>query len=493
MNEHIARHAPESGSETSTADLKAYFNVSVDNKFLILAVAFLVGIAGLLYAFNSKPVFETNMTILIEETSPNAAKNVLSEASSLFETKKTTVAEMELLRSRRVIAPVVDTLGLAVEVQPRYFPVVGAAISAARAGQLSEPGWLGRGGYVWGGERLDVSSFNAAGALAQRTFVLTALGGNSYRLSDDANSFQWNGRVGAPLRGNIGALGLELQVARLHARPGAQFLLRSVSKQAVVAGIQGALQVAEQGKQSGLIELRLQGDRADTVRATLDEIGREYLRQSVARRREDAEKALSFVDAQTLALRAQLDQSDAQYSRLRHRHGTVNLADEARVGVEQAAAAKAKRAELQQRKVELLTRYGNRHPLVVAVNDQLAEMDLAAQVAGNEFKTLPTLEKDELRITRDNKVKSELYAALSHTAQQLRILAASKTSNVRLVDPPTLPEGPIKPNRSLIVSAAVMLGLLLGLVAAFVKRAVWARFARPKAGRETPSTILRAS
>ncbi len=499
MNDLSGRPVHEIDGSAGTGELQTYFNVVVDHLLLILSVALIVGAAGLLYAFGSQSVYESNMTLLIEETSPNATKNVLSEASSLFETKKSTVAEMELLRSRTVIGPVVDTLRLSVHVQPKYFPLVGAALASLSDGELARPGIFGYGGYAWGAERAQVSSFNAQGALQQRTFVITATGDTTYRLSDTRDRFAWHGRVGVPLRGKLGGLDLEVQVARLEALPGAQFLLRSVSKQGLIAGIQRSLQIAEQGKQSGLIEVRLQGESAGQVQAVLDETAREYLRQSGARRLANAEQSLKFLDAQLVTLRAQLDKSDAHYSQFRHRHGTVSLADEARVGVEQAAAAKARRAELQQRKTDLQTRYGERHPLLLAVNDQLQQMERAAGADEEAIRVLPALEQDELKIIRDNKVKSELYAALSNTAEQLRILSASKTNTVRLVDPPTLPEAPVKPNRPLIVGAAVLLGLFLGMAAAFLKRAVCAGIEGPKAikklvgGRVVQVTIPRSS
>lgn len=481
VSEHIERHAPDVVKDAGAGELKTYFNVLFDNLWLILAVAFVVSVGGVLYAMGTRSVYEANMTILVEETSPNATKNILSEASSLFETKKATVSEMELLRSRLVIAPVVDKLRLYIEVQPKYFPLVGAAIANARGGELSEPGIFGYGGYAWGAEKMQVSTFNVAGAMQNRSFVVTAKGDNAYRLTDEKSRVSWDGKLGTPLRATLGDGGLELRVDRLDAKPGAQFLLRRLSKQGLITGIQNSLRIAEQGRQSGVVEVRLQGENPELVQAILDETAREYLRQTVARKREDAEKSLAFLDMQLVPLRAQLDQAEAEYSQFRRRHGTVNLADEARVGVEQAAAAKARRAELQQKKAELLTRYGEKHPVLVALNNQLNDMDLAARKDGELIKVLPALEQDEVRLTRDNKVKSELYTALSNTAQQLRILAASKASNVRLVDAPTLPEAPIKPNRSLIISAAVMMGLFLGMVAAFVKRAASTGIDGPKA------------
>lgn len=475
LPEHIARQ-----EMNETGELQAYFHVLLDNRWLIFVVAFVVAMAGLLYALSAKSVYESNMTIQVEETSPNATKNVLSEASSLVESKRATVAEMELLRSRQVIVPVVTALRLSIEVQPKYFPLVGAPIARARSGTLSTPGLFGMGGYVWGGEKLDVSVFDVPVSLQGHGFSVTATGNDAYRLSDPKTGAVWDGRVAKPLHVTIGGSDVVLLVERLEARAGAQFSLRSSSKQAAAAIIQKGLLITEQGKQSGVVDVRLEGNNPVLINAILAETAREYLRQTLARKREDAEKSLTFLNAQLVPLRAQLNQSEAQYSQFQRRHGTVNLADEARVGVEHAAAARARRTELEQRKADLLSRYTENHPILVGINSQLRAMDAAARQDGDAIRMLAEVEQEEQRLTRDIKVKSELYNALSATAQQLGVVAASKASNVRLIDAPTFPEVPTKPNRPLIISASVMAGLFLGIVAAFIKQAVFAGIDGPR-------------
>ena len=93
-------------------DLKSYFNILYDSRWLIGGMTGMVTTLAVLYALVAKPVYEANLMIHVEEESPNASKNILSEASSLFETKKAAIAEMELLRSRMVIARAVDNLQL---------------------------------------------------------------------------------------------------------------------------------------------------------------------------------------------------------------------------------------------------------------------------------------------------------------------------------------------------------------------------------------------
>jgi tyrosine-protein kinase Etk/Wzc len=69
-----------------------------------------------------------------------------------------------------------------------------------------------------------------------------------------------------------------------------------------------------------------------------------------------------------------------------------------------------------------------------------------------------------VRITKDDRVNTDLYTALLNTAQQLRLVKAGKMGNVRLVDAAMVPGGPIKTKRSMVTVIAVLLGLLLGVM-----------------------------
>jgi tyrosine-protein kinase Etk/Wzc len=317
--------------------------------------------------------------------------------------------------------------------------------------------------------------------MLNRTLLLTALGNNRYRLQDEAAHRAWDGTVGTTMTARSGHGDIELRIERIDAKPGAEFLLRRLSKQHVIAALQKALNIAEQGKQSGVIQVTLQGESPTLVRNTLNEIGREYLRQNLARKTEEAEKSLAFLNMQLPALKRELERSETEYNQFRNRHGTINLGEEARISLENSAEAKKKRAEMLQRRNELLTRLGNKHPTVVGINKQLEDIDGEIKDASDHIRTLPLMEQDELRLARNIKVTADLYTGLSNTAQQLRFLAVSKVSNVRMVDAPAAPETPVKPNRPLIISAAVLLGLFLGTVGAFARRALSGRIDTPQA------------
>jgi tyrosine-protein kinase Etk/Wzc len=475
--------APESAPDDPAVDLKGYFNTLYDSRWLIGSITLFVTVLAVLYALVAKPVFEANLMIHVEEESPNASKNILSEASSLFETKKAAIAEMELLRSRMVIARAVDNLQLYIQAEPKYFPVAGFWIANQARGALSEPGILGWGGWVWGGERIDVALFNLPEPLQNREFTITALAGKRYRFGGGgAPAFE--GAVGQRYLVPTSDGSVELKIERLYANPGAEFSLRRMARLGTIERIQTAMVITEQGKQSGVIEVKLQGENAKRINQLLSEIGREYMRQNLARKTEEAEKSLAFLNQQLPILKRQLEQSEDKYNQFRNAHGTIDLREEARMSLQQVAAARTRRLDLIQKKTELLSRFTEDHPIVMGVNGQRLQVDAEIEEVDRRIRTLPALEQDETRLMREIKVNTDLYTALSNTAQQLRLISVGRVSNVRMIDAPMAPEKALKPNRPLIVAVAAVTGLFLGALLAIGRKAV-------KGGIDAPEAIER--
>jgi tyrosine-protein kinase Etk/Wzc len=83
-----------------------YRDLIVENKRLIMGMALACTVFGTGYAFLSKPIYETNILIQLEEGTKPA--NALGDLSSLFDLKTGASAEIELLRSRLIVSRAVD-------------------------------------------------------------------------------------------------------------------------------------------------------------------------------------------------------------------------------------------------------------------------------------------------------------------------------------------------------------------------------------------------
>ena len=229
---------PEPQAEEAGVDLKGYLNTLYDSRWLIGTITAIITVVAVLYALVAKPVYEANLMIHVEEESPTASKNILSEASSLFETKKAAIAEMELLRSRMVVSRAVDNLQLYIQVQPKYFPVAGSWFANQNGDALSRPGLFGHGGFVWGGEKADVSVFEVPDSWLNREFIITARPGNRYRFSGGGQRIAFDATVGHRYRVRTPDGLVEIKVDRLHANPGARFRIKRSSRLGTIQAIQ---------------------------------------------------------------------------------------------------------------------------------------------------------------------------------------------------------------------------------------------------------------
>ena len=450
---------------------KSYLGALYDGRRTIIAITALLTLAAISYALVASPVYEANLLIHIEDDSPNASENVLGKTPSASGTKSPALAEMALLRSRMVVAGAVDNLRSFIDVRPHYFPIAAFWFASQRGGVLSRPGLFGYGGYVWSSERADVSLFNVPDNWLNREFTLTAEGQHRYRLSGGGQRFVFDGLVGERYLAQTPDGPLEIRVDQLQANPGASFHMQRRSRLATIATIQNALVVTEQGKQSGVIGVTLQGDNAGRISALLGEIGREYMHQHTVREAEASEKSLAFMNRQLTVLKRQVEESEERYDQFRTAHGTVDLHAEASMSLQQAAAARGRRSDLLQKRNELLARFTDDHPIVAALNRQRKDVDAEIDEIAARIKTLPALEQEDARLAREKKANTDLYNALSTTAQQLRMLSASRVSNVRVIDTPVTPETPIGPNRVSIVVAAMLTGLILGSAAVLARKA----------------------
>lgn len=458
-------------TDNSQTDLPAYIDTLYEQRWLILFIALTVGMAGLIYAFMAKPVYEANLLVHVEEKGQREPKNILGEAGSMIDFKTPAAAEIELLRSRMVVAQAIDNLRLYIHSEPQYLPLIGSWLANLDLSG-SFPIFRGLGGYAWGKEKIEITEFNLPAALENHEFILRVQKDGWVEVQDPENDITFTGKVGETINHLTDEGTIVLKVTKIYAYPGTEFSITRSSRLAAIEGIQQALSVNEMGKQSGVLSATLKGDSAQNVYQLLTEISKQYMAQNGARRTEEADKSLAYLNQRLPELKQQLEQAEARYNQFRNTHGTVDLGEEAKINLQRSAAARTRRIELEQKRTELLTRYTANHPAVEGIDAQLRDVSREVREANSQIKSLPVLEQELVRLARDVKVNSELYAALVSSAQQLQLIAVGKTSNVRLIDAPIKPERPVSPNRPRIIAIALFAGLFLGVLIAFIRRSL---------------------
>ena len=444
-------------------------DVLIDARWLIACVTALVLLLGGAYAMLSRPVYEANTLLQVEDNKAGGG-GAVGEAASLFDIKSSAPAEMEILRSRLVVGQAVDDLQLYVTASPRYLPYVGSWL-ARRATGLSTPGFMGMDGYVSGSESIRLGLLELPVALQGQTLLLVAT----------ENGFELRGPDGQPLvRGKVGSMAEfgsgqdkgRILVNDLRAKPGAYFNVARSSRIGVVERLQSQLIIAEQGRQSGVIGVQLQGTDPKSIARILNAVGVNYVRQNVQRKSAEAEKSLNFLDGFLPEIKKQMEDSEVVYNQFRNQKGAFDLGTEGSGYLGKAVTLQSNLFELEQKRREQLAQFTAAHPIVQTLDAQIEALKNEIVALSNKIKTLPNIEQDLLRLTRDVKVNSQLYINLMTSAQQLRLVKEGKVGNVRVVDAPVVPERSIKPQRAKILAISGIFGILLGIGLAFLRNSL---------------------
>ncbi|MCW2573779.1 MAG: exopolysaccharide transport protein family [Frankiales bacterium] len=414
----------------------------------------------------SRPLYEASLLIQVEEPAA-PTKSILGEAASGFDTKTSASAEIEIMRSRRILASAVDKVKLFIEAEPRYVPVVGARL-ARDAAALSTPGILGMGGWVSGAEKIQVRRFDVPAVLEGTKFMLTVQGDGRYSLLNDKLGTPLQGQVGEPLLAQVAGGTLALEIDVLEGKAGAQFRLVRKSYDQTIAQLRGDLGLGERGRLSGVIEASLRDTQPARAVAVLNEIGRNYVQQNSERRAEEADKTLGFLESQLPSLKAQSDAAEEAYNRYRLRKGSISPTEESKLLLERAADVRGQLQAALQKRRELDTRLAANHPDMAAINEQVASLKAQVGAMAGQIRQVPALQQDSGRLERNVKSSSEIYQQMRHSALQLRLLKEGRSGSVRLVDEAWSSGVPVAPRTELIFGGGLLGGAVLAVLFAMI-------------------------
>ena len=455
---------------TDTEDeprLTEYRDIMIDNKRLIGGTVVVALLVGLLYVMLATPIYRANLLLQIEDLPPDS-KQFVTETSGLFEVKTPTTGEIQVIASRMVLDEAVDQTNLQISAQPRYLPLVGRWLSRRTVG-LSEPGFLGLGGYVSGTERIQVARFEVPASLEDtEPFTITARDGGRFTVQHELLDAPLDGVVGQPLRKTFPDGALQLQLSELAGKPGAQFRVSVASRLRTVERLQDRLQLTEQGRQSNVIGVTLEDSDRLRLGRVLNAIGEQYVRQNMERKSAEAERTITFLNTQLPLFQRQLQGAEDAFAQFRNKNGTVNFDEEAKVWLKRTADLQSTLMDLQRRHRDAERIFTELNPRLQNLNKDIEEVQVELEGLNARIAGMPHMQRDALRLERDVRVNSSLYQSLQNNILQMQLVKEGKIGNVRLLDKAVVSKVPAKPKKLLVLAFALLLGSLMGPALAIV-------------------------
>lgn len=451
-----------SKDDNDEIDLMALLFAILRGWKIIIFFAVVGLIIGVLYSRYVNPTYKSDALIQIEEKSQGIAA-LGSDISELIGSEVSKAqTEAELIRSRMILEPVVNTLHLRIRLSDPNIGALDRIKSSSIDTQVNIPEGVSLS--TKDGE-VQISQFNVSQNYLNRSFIL-ARSPTGFVLSNGFDEFK--GQIGKAhqFRGTDGEIQVTVNDLPVDGYP---VNIIKQSLQTTTDQINSALSVVEKGKQTGIIQLSMTGSNQRQTSLILKQIVLSYINQNQSRGSEETTKTISFMETQIPTLKKRLEDSETIFNEFRKKYGTIDVSKEAELLLGENSQIDSQLNELKLKKADLTTYYTEEHPLVVQINEQLAVLNSRKQEIDNTIAGLPEIQREFLKLSADTEINREIYLTLLKNYEQLKIVKAGQIGYARIIDLPISTFRAIAPKKLQIMILAMLLGTMLGIALVLLK------------------------
>ncbi len=441
--------------DSDEMDLGRLFGELIDHRKLIIAVTTGFTVLAVLYALLATPIYQADALVQVEQKQGNAILSSLSQM--LPNSQPQSAPEIALLQSRMVLGKTVDDLNLQAQVKQKYFPLIGrgmARIMGDKPGNISV-------------SRLYLPSEDDD---STPKITITVIDKKNYLV--EGADFSINGTVGTLLTEH----GISLLVNSIDANPGDKFTVSQLTRLKAITDLQEVFNVADQGKDSGMLGLTLTGDNPELITRILDTISQNYLAQNIDRQAAQDAKSLDFLNMQLPKVRSDLDIAEDKLNAYRKQKDSVDLNMEAKSVLDQIVNVDNQLNELTFREAEISQLYTKEHPTYKALMEKRHILQEEKTKLNKRVSGMPATQQEVLRLSRDVESGRAVYLQLLNRQQELNIAKSSAIGNVRIIDNTVTETKPVKPKKILVVAIGLIFGLFVSvglvLLRVFLRRGI---------------------
>ncbi|MBU9848321.1 polysaccharide biosynthesis tyrosine autokinase [Rahnella ecdela] len=427
--------------DSDEIDVGRLFGELIDHRKMIICITTVFTVLAVIYVLFATPIYQADALIQVEQKQGNAILESLSQV--LPDSQPQSAPEIALLQSRMVLGKTVDDLNLQAVVKQKYFPIFGrgwARLTGEAPGTLSI-------GHLY----LPVSDSNVP------KITLEVIDKNNYLVKGD--DFEIKGVVGNLLNDK----GISLLVKDIQAAAGTQFNVYYLSRLRAINDLLDTFNVSDQGKDTGILNLSINGDHQEHISAILNSISQNYLDQNIARQAAQNAKSLEFLERQLPQVRTDLNTAEDNLNTYRRQKDSVDLSLEAKSVLDQIVNVESQLNELTFREAEISQLYTKDHPTYKALLEKRQTLLKERDRLNKSVSAMPATQQEVARLSRDAESNRAIYMQLLNRQQELSIAKSSAIGNVRIIDTAVTEPKAVKPKKVLIVLIGLILGGLISI------------------------------
>ena len=436
--------APQAGD---TITLMEALGILWKKKFVLILFMVVGATVGVLLGNWIRPQYTSDALLQID-VKGNKTSKAMGEMGALLDVASPADAEIELIKSRMVLANVVEEEHLCYN-----------ALPVGRMDRL-----LHREG------RMDLEYLYIPERARDGVWRAVVTGPGSYVVASPEGSALVEGLVGDMVKAPYAGDTLAIRVKFLRAQEGKVFILSQTNSLSAVRSLASGLNVSEKGKKSGIISVSYSHRFPDRAAAILNSVANTYLRQNVEMRSAEAEKTLEFLEEQLPGVKSKLDSAEKVLADYRYRIGSVDMTGETQVHLQKEVDLQKQILQMEQERQRVTRLFKAEHPNVLTLNKQLDKLRKELAKLKVKAEKMPLTQQEVMRLQEEVQVNNALYTTMLNNIQQLRVVRAGEVGNVRVVDFAQVETKPSKPKKFNILVCSVAASFMLGVLLVFMLR-----------------------
>jgi tyrosine-protein kinase Etk/Wzc len=431
-------------------------------KWLIVTFALMGGVIGLIIGQLGSNEYRATTVVQIEKRATGMVLpeeligNLLSGGDqargSTFET------EIHVIRSRLILGPVVEELGINARVEPVRAPIIGDLLARRPIPLL---GSLFSDSYQRPGESISLKQLRVSEDLMDLPILLRVTGSNRFEITAP-NSTTVTGQVGT-----LVTLGedIRLQVTSLKAPEGREYRFFAEPLRNGVNRLRAGLSVSER-RSTGIVDFAFTSSDPAFSLVVANTVVESYRTQNLQRRSAEIDQSIDFIEVKIPEVQLELEAASMALSTYRETQENLELSLGTQDLLDQVVKIQARLEELEFQERQLAQRLTPNHPDYQSLLAERTQLQSRRDNLRADLQDVPAAEQEFARLQERMVSARELERQLIARAEQLRVLRASAVGNIRVLEPAEVARL-VGPNRKMPALGGLFGGLAFGILLVF--------------------------
>ena len=426
-------------------DLAQLFHQIWAKKHLVLIITLICLGLSACYILIKSPTYKSDVILKVEEKDGVAAGLMSGDAVSLLGMNKQNnaiAAESALIKSRFILAPVIEQMGLNIFSTPKAFFLK----------KMFKPS----------DASIKIKDFKVPTDELGKPLILKLTDNHHYQLLDSKQNIVLSGEVGQNAQNT--SLGYALHLSEFKGSAGQAFVLKKLPMTDVIDGLNKKLSIEQldtKRSETGLMSLSLKGKNKDEIIQILNQIALTSQQKNAERKSLEASSTLSFLKRQLPIAKKSLAEAEIQLNRYKAETGKINIDEQAKLYLERLSDLDNQLATLRIKKIGMNQHYTEEHPSTISIKNQINEIEKEKYRMEKLVRVLPESDQKLIALMRDVKIKTSLYTGILSRIQEFEVMNAGTVSDVRILDWAQIPDHPLPSKNALILLGSIIFGVML--------------------------------